>query len=520
MVLGHCVVRRDLDDRVGMLHTHSFPCDHGRVSDEVQVAVDRAFIERVDGCVDRMHDSSQNIVGSSAGAAAICRDVLRSFWARRTALVDDDLTNDALLMATRERSLEHLRANGWDSLGEGNQGATGFHDSPAIRYRVELAHAGAVVQGAANASLVDLHGRHGVAEAVLGDALGVTGAAVGLRLAHLRKEFGDAVAAFTIWNGGRPSCAVLTEALGRDAFDHDVLDTTDRHRRSCAECAREYRSIVNPAGLFLTAPVARVAPAVRRIMLSFADDALVVDGTRRSASTTAAAAALTAGDAIGDSRRPDEDDEIAELWASAAPPVRTSTAPMAVPARRRSQPTAAVVVAGGLASLAVVAGGVALVAGATGGNDRIVIDTPVDTGPAVQTEAEPEVRSLGPVPPTFESTVAPSTSATADSTSTSTPASTSTTVPVTVPGRSTATTTSSSPRVASGVPPVPTATTTSLAPTVPVTTTASTTTSTTTTATTEPPTTTATTATTEPPTTTATTATTVPDTTPSDTSSP
>jgi hypothetical protein len=62
------------------------------------------------GCTTRRRTSSD-----PPPPLRCCRDVLGSLWERRTDLADDELSSEALL-TTRQRSLEHLRANGWDDL--------------------------------------------------------------------------------------------------------------------------------------------------------------------------------------------------------------------------------------------------------------------------------------------------------------------------------------------------------------------------------------------------------------------
>ena len=387
------------------------------MSEHVSAAADREFVALVDRWVDRMHDASQNIVGTSADAATICREVLESLWERRDDLTDADLTREALLLATRQRSLEHLAAHGWQPPGsvavhttdavDDAALANGPRDSAVIRYRVVLAHAAAAVLGAGNTSLIDLHVRHSVDADALCDALGVDSAAAPVRLAKLHTRLGEAMAAFTLWNDGRPVCAELNaQLIDTDVFDRAVFDTIGRHRETCTRCDEERRSLVYPAGLFLTARVATVAPAVRQNILEFAAPGV----TDRPATTASSNLAVISADDIEAARRPGENDDIAELWASAA---STAPAPRSTPVashRRRARPSTATILVGGAAFLVVVASGAVLAVRAADGDDRVVIETPLDgEQPERGSEEEPEVRSLGPLPPTTGATTGPDT---------------------------------------------------------------------------------------------------------------
>jgi len=350
-----------------------------------------AFVAHLDGWVDRMHDASQNIVGTTDAAATVCHEVVQSLWERRGDLTADDLSRESLLLATRQRSLEHLAAHGWHPPSTEHLAGL-HHDSSATRYRVTLAHAAATVIGAGNVSLLDLHFRHGVDAAALDDALDVDAAAAPRRLAQLRSELDEAIAAYVLWSDARPGCPGLGEATD---FDATVFATVSRHRSTCPECAREHRSLVNPAGLFLTAPTMTAAPALRQRVLSVTSDPDALW-------TATVAAPITATTIDGAHERIAAVPDIDELWASTVGATPAPRSAPVTPSRPPMRPRTATIVSGAAVLLAVFAGGVALAMRGSDSGDRIVVDRGSNSEQPPTDEEEPEVRSLAPVPPSTE----------------------------------------------------------------------------------------------------------------------
>jgi len=377
-----------------------------------------AFVVLADVWLDRMHDAAQNIVGSAEAAAEICGDVFGRLWRHHADVAPSDLTRESLLLATRGQALTHLERHGWSAprdvgdLRHGGSAGSPVGGSTAGQ-RVVLAHAAATVIGARTLSAIDLHFRHGVKPEALANALRVPSEEALRRLVTLRDELGEIVAAFVLWNAGQPVCANLARELD-DAtpFDNEVFDSIGGHRAGCAECARRLRALVNPASVFIASPVKTVVPAVRQTALAaIGDPADIV-------------APLQA----------DEPADLDDLWAApttvgpheSASPSATTVAPTARDGERRRRRATALVA--GAAAVAVFAGGAALfLSGSGSDNGPPVVDPEADVDRQPAEEVEPEVRSLGPVPPSAPpSTTVRTTLATTSSTSTSTTSTTTT----------------------------------------------------------------------------------------------
>ena len=275
---------------------------------------------RVGPSVDRAHDIAHDIVGDTQAAAEVVHEVFDSLWDRHDELTDDDLRLESILLATRATALNRRTER---STPAATRTSGIDHPSSASRNRVELAQAGAAVLGADDASALDLHLRHGIGADALAPALGVTADDAPQRLARLRSRLDDALAAFTLWRGGSPGCAGLAAQLrdgttfGDGRFDILVFDRVSAHRATCAECARLHRSIVNPVGTFVAAPVMAVAPAMR--------DRMLPPGTSASLPTEPVAPVP---------RRDSDDASTALLWAAADLPARPrADAPAPAPTR-------------------------------------------------------------------------------------------------------------------------------------------------------------------------------------------
>jgi len=365
------------------------PADHEAITDR------SGFVARVGPSVDRAHDVAHDIVGDPQVAADVVRDVFEAFWARNDELTDDELRPESILLATRSAALTRRSTQPTPA---GARTVDPDQPASASRHRVELAQAGAAVLGADDTSALDLHLRHGVAADTLAPTLGVSDADAPRRLARLRSRLDDALAAFTLWRGGDPACAELAAALhdgttlGGGAFDIVAFDAVETHRATCAECSRRHRAIVNPAGMFATAPVVTVARGMRDRMLSPSDT-------------------ISLEPVVPVSRRHSDDTPTALLWAAAEPPVRPRTpapprAVVPVIETHRGDPRRVIAGIAAAVLLLGTAGAVFAVRGSSGGGDDST-DPTTTTTPTESTE--PEVRALGPVPPVVVTTATTST---------------------------------------------------------------------------------------------------------------
>jgi DNA-directed RNA polymerase specialized sigma24 family protein len=129
-----------------------------------------------------------------------------------------------------------------------------YASDPAIE---PLLWAAAGTLSARDASLLDLHLRHGLAPGEAASALGLNPAAADRQVVQLRDRLSTAVRAVALWNGGEPDCDQLTTKLRRsriERFDVHAVRLIDRHAHTCEPCGLRHRLEIDPVELFAAIP--------------------------------------------------------------------------------------------------------------------------------------------------------------------------------------------------------------------------------------------------------------------------
>ena len=235
-----------------------------------------AFGQLFDRWFDRAWNVARTIVRDDDMAADVAQDALVGAWQRLDQLRDPDAFGGWLLRSARNRALSRLArerrstASGDDVVSglrdRGQHDPTGAERQPEpdavseIRDRQELVWAAATALGEGDASLLDLHLRHGLTPAEIAEELGVAANAAHQQLFRLRNRLGDAIGSYLLWRNGNPLCEGLAEAVsGRKAFNKSVARAVRRHQSSCERCSEERAAMVDPAKLFAAAPPGRGA---------------------------------------------------------------------------------------------------------------------------------------------------------------------------------------------------------------------------------------------------------------------
>lgn len=239
-----------------------------------------AYGELFERWFDRVYDVAYGVLRDRDAAVDAAQDALVAGWQRLDRLDDPAAFGGWLLRIGRNRSLDLLRRRAHSRPSEvgivtwhHDRGANdpvagtspeGPADAAARIERAEMLSAASTALGADDASLLDLHLRHGLTPAEIAEELGVTANAAHQKLFRMRDRLGRAIAAFLLWQRGRPRCAELAAALGGGpVFDAEVFGSIERHRRSCAECRDRSALMVAPERLFSALPIA-VAPLAAR----------------------------------------------------------------------------------------------------------------------------------------------------------------------------------------------------------------------------------------------------------------
>ncbi len=234
-----------------------------------------AFGVLFDRWYDRCWNVARNIIRSDDLAAEVAQDAMLAGWQRLDQLHNPEAFGGWLLRITRNRALTRLEREG-RSRATGDEIVSAMrdrnisqsHDEPLgaqappsvetameVHDRQELVWAAAAALGERDASLLDLHLRHGLTPAEIAQELGMEANAAHQQLFRLRNKLGDAIGSYLLWRNGRTLCRGLAAAVSGDvAFDRSVARAVAKHQKTCDECAERRAGLVSPTKLFASVP--------------------------------------------------------------------------------------------------------------------------------------------------------------------------------------------------------------------------------------------------------------------------
>lgn len=240
---------------------------------------DDAFRALVERWFDRCWEVAWRILHDRDLAADVAQETVLTAWRQLARLEQPAAFGGWVLRISRNRALDRLakerRAMSTDDeerlerLGaELAPGTGGDAPSEAVERseQRDLVWAAAAALGERDASLLDLHLRHGLEPGELADELGITPNAAHQAVFRLRQRLGAAVRAWLLWQGGEPECFVLGAELVAaevDAFGAAAVRLIGRHLDGCVACADQGERITAPAAMFAAVPLV-VAPLLVR----------------------------------------------------------------------------------------------------------------------------------------------------------------------------------------------------------------------------------------------------------------
>jgi RNA polymerase sigma factor (sigma-70 family) len=229
---------------------------------------------------DPVYDVARNIVRNPDTAADVAQDTFVVAWERLGTLERPEAFGGWLLRIARNKGLNRLEREARSRPYEADV-VTGMHDDGApdlvgstravgtdehyeANERAQLIAVAAATLGERDASLLDLHLRHGLTAAEIAEELGVTPNNAHQLLFRLRGKLGNAVSASMLWRDGAPTCGRLASELAAvDQFDGSTVTVIDQHSKTCEDCAGERKALVAPWKLFAAVPIA-IAPLALR----------------------------------------------------------------------------------------------------------------------------------------------------------------------------------------------------------------------------------------------------------------
>ena len=222
---------------------------------------------------DPTFDVARRILHDDGLAAEVAQDTFLGAWTKLDTLRDPQAFGGWVLRTARNRALNRLdkerRARPTDdeapelaSLDAGVDVAaevagSGHHD---------LVWAAAAALGERDASVLDLHLRHGLGPGELAEELDVSPNHAYQLLFRMKARLGTAVRAWVLYRDGSPRCETLAGALAAariDRFGAEAVKVIDRHASGCDVCEPERAAILAPEALFAAVPLLVAAGPLR-----------------------------------------------------------------------------------------------------------------------------------------------------------------------------------------------------------------------------------------------------------------
>lgn len=234
-----------------------------------------AFGVLFDRWFDRVFDVAFRIVRNRDTAAEVSQDVFLAAWQQLAALEQPASFGGWLLRTSRNRALNRLdRERRSVTLGDEtttmmidrHNSAPDAGGPVEQREQVDLVWAAAEALGERDASVLDLHLRHGLGAAEIGDALGVTANNAHQLLFRLKARLAAAVRGWVLWREGEPACPLLARALhdaGIVRFGAQAVQAIERHTGDCEACAGRQRLRLSPEAMFAAVPIVVAGPFLR-----------------------------------------------------------------------------------------------------------------------------------------------------------------------------------------------------------------------------------------------------------------
>ncbi|MGQ0804585.1 MAG: RNA polymerase sigma factor [Actinomycetota bacterium] len=259
--------------------------DDARLVEAARAGDDSAFGALYDRWFDRVYDLCRRIVHDPEVARETAQDAFLAAWRGLGGLREPASFGGWLLRIARNQSLNRWEHERRTSPVEDmttvlavapTTGPAGFTaedravtvtdpaEIAADAELVALIEDAAAALGERDASVLDLHLRHGLDPQELAEELGVSHSAAKQVVHRLRGRLGDAIKARVLWRAGAPACSELRaqlEAKELVTFDADAARVIKRHAGACAECAQRQESRLSPAALFGAVPIG-IAPVL------------------------------------------------------------------------------------------------------------------------------------------------------------------------------------------------------------------------------------------------------------------
>lgn len=232
-----------------------------------------AFAELFTRWSGRCFDVARRILHDDGRAAEVTQEVFTVAWQQLGSLRDPAAFGGWVLRTSRNRALNRLdherRAIPTDDTHPVLAGLVGNRsvEAEAAEFEhEELVWAAAAALGERDASVLDLHLRHGLSVPEIAEELGVTTNNAHQMLHRTKQRLATGIRAWVVFRGGDTSCAALSDALdaaGVTRFGPEAVKAISTHIGECDACDRRQAAVLAPEALFAAAPIAVLSAELR-----------------------------------------------------------------------------------------------------------------------------------------------------------------------------------------------------------------------------------------------------------------
>ena len=266
------------------------------------LAADReAFAEVYDRYGDRLFDFAHSMLRHREDAADAVADAFVTFAERLQQLRDPSRLRPWLYAIVRSECLRRLKARKRVAFGDEDR-LTAMADDAATPTEVaERADLQQLVWDAAaglaerDRAMLDLHLRHGLEGAELGEAMGVSAANAYVMLNRLRAQVDRSLGALLVARRGREECAELDGILSDwdGSYSPLVRKRVARHVERCEVCSARRKQMVSPLALLAAVPLLAAPAALRTRVLGDTQLVAYVTPTEQTPGSLAATSSAT-----------------------------------------------------------------------------------------------------------------------------------------------------------------------------------------------------------------------------------
>ncbi len=365
---------------------------------------------------DPCADVARRIVHDEETAAEVAQETFLVAWRQLGTLRDPSAFGGWVLRTTRNKALNRLERERHsvavdqdeDPVLSQLEAVDDVHGEVAAADQQALVWAASAALGERDASVLDLHLRHGLDIPEIATALDITPNNAHQVVFRMKGKLAGAIRAWVLYKGGDPACPELARALRAadvTAFSAVAVKAIDRHVSTCEDCTRRQAAVLAPEAMFAAVPLLPMAGMLRERVVS----SLRTEGVPLGPDAAVPANAPGGGQS-GGSPQGSTATEAADLPttaveggpAAAAPPTAAVVARPAPDgddtevAAARSGPRRLLVVALAVAVVALLVGGLLALRSDDDGTDVATIATDVDTTVRRSDTSVPTATSIPP----------------------------------------------------------------------------------------------------------------------------